>query len=68
VAIMRDGVASGELASRDPQELALVFMGIIDVQVMAWISRPDEPLTNQLAEELVQLFFNGASPTQHRDP
>jgi TetR/AcrR family transcriptional regulator len=59
--IMADGLANGELSGGDAQSLALVFMGIMDMHVMAKSNRPQTRLTRELAEGLVELFLSGAT-------
>lgn len=59
--IMADGLANGELSGGDAQSLALVFLGIMDMHVMAKSNRPQTRLTRELAEGLVELFFSGAA-------
>jgi len=58
---MRDGLERKELSGGDAQSLALVFMGIMDMHVMAKSNRPETRLTRELAEGLVDLFLAGAA-------
>ncbi len=58
--IMRDGLERKELSGGDAQCLTLVFMGILDMHVMAKSNRPETRLTRELAEGLVDLFLAGA--------
>jgi len=60
-AIMEQGLDSGELAGGDAQSLALVFLGIMDMHVMAKSNRPETRLTRELAESLVDFFIAGAA-------
>ena len=59
--IMSDGLANRELSGGDAQSLALVFMGVMDMHIMAKMSRPELTLTKELGEGLVELFLSGAS-------
>jgi TetR/AcrR family transcriptional regulator len=58
--IMKDAVDKAELAGGDAQSLALIFLGIMDMYIMAKSDRPAMHLTDDLAEGLVDLFFYGA--------
>jgi len=58
--IMREGLEKAELSGGDARALALVFLGIMDMHVMAKSDRPEMRLTPELAEGLVDLFFYGA--------
>jgi len=58
--IMEQGLDSGELSGGDAQSLALVFLGIMDMHVMAKSNRPETRLTRELAESLVDFFLAGA--------
>jgi len=71
--IMQEGLDSGELAGGDAQSLALVFLGIMDMHVMAKSNRPETRLTRELAESLVDFFLVGAGgrtdhPTHLQSP
>ena len=59
--IMRDGIARGELAYTNPEQLALMFTGIVDMAVMAWVAHPNSPLSDEMADALVTTFLNGAA-------
>lgn len=59
--IMRDGLMNRELAGGDAQSLALTFLGLMDMFVMAKYTRPETPLTPELGEGLVELFFHGVA-------
>ncbi len=61
VAIMRDGLESGELAGGDPRALALAFSGIMDMYIMAKSHQSDAHLSRELGEGLVDLFIEGAA-------
>ncbi len=63
--IMRDGLQHRELAGGDAQSLALAFLGIMDMFVMAKYTRPETPLTPELGDGLVELFFHGAEYREH---
>ncbi|MBI2433817.1 MAG: TetR/AcrR family transcriptional regulator [Candidatus Hydrogenedentes bacterium] len=58
--IMRDGLERNELSGGDAQSLALVFLGIMDMHIMAKSNRPETRLTPDLADGLVDLFLAGA--------
>jgi AcrR family transcriptional regulator len=62
VAIMREGFASGELSSpRSPETLAMVFCGIMDRYLMARCHKPETDLAASRADNLVDLFLQGAA-------
>lgn len=63
--IMRDGLENGELSGGDAQSLALIFMGIMDMHIMAKASRPQMRLTEELANGLVELFLDGVEHKEH---
>lgn len=58
--IMRDGLERKELSGGDAQSLALVFMGVMDMHIMAKSNRPGTQLTQEQAQGLVELFLHGA--------
>lgn len=58
--MIKEGLAKGELAGGDSKSLTLVFLGIMDMHVMAKSDRPETRLTPELGEGLVDLFFYGA--------
>jgi len=58
--VMQDGLSESELSGGDAQSLALVFLGIMDMHIMAKSNRPETKLTREHAESLVDLFVNGA--------
>ena len=58
--IMQEGLDAGELAGGDAQSLALVFVGIMDMHIMAKMHRPKAVLAPDLADYLVALFIQGA--------
>ena len=60
VGIMRDGLESGELGGGDPEVLALVFSGIMDMHSMARAHMEEGRLTVELADALVDVFMDGA--------
>lgn len=63
--IMEDGLAAREIAGGDAQSLALIFLGVMDMHVMAKSNRPETRLTPELAEGLVDFLFAGAAYTAH---
>lgn len=60
VGIMRDGIAEGLLANRDPKTLAMAFCGLVDYHILAEVNRQEGMLSRALASELVDLFIAGA--------
>lgn len=58
--IMRDGLEAGELSGGDAQSLALFFVGVMDMHIMAKSNRPETRLTPEYADGLVELFLSGA--------
>lgn len=62
VRVMQDGIDSGDLAPADPETLAWVFTGIMDMHVMTKTNLPEAALKPELAEGLVSLFLAGAGP------
>lgn len=58
--IMREGIERNELSGGDAQALALIFIGIMEMHIMAKSNRPEIHLTPALAEGLVNLFLSGA--------
>lgn len=59
--IMQAGLDSGELAGGDAPTLALAFVGVMDMYIMAKVHRPEFVLTQELADYLVDLFMQGAA-------
>lgn len=59
--VMQDGLDAKELSGGDAQSLALVFLGIMDMHIMAKSNRPETKLTLEHANGLVDLFFAGAT-------
>jgi AcrR family transcriptional regulator len=59
--IMEDGLKAKEIAGGDAQSLALVFLGLMDMHVMAKSNRPETRLSPELAEGLVDFMFAGAA-------
>ena len=62
--IMEQGIAANEIGGGDAQSLALYFLGIMDMHVMAKSNRPETRLFPALADGLVDLFMIGAA---HRE-
>jgi len=60
VGIVQDGLDSGELAGGDPEVLAFVFAGIMDMHDMARAYMEEGRLTPELADALVEIFMDGA--------
>ena len=54
--IMREGLDRRELSGGDAKSLALVFMGVMDMHIMAKSNRPEITLTPALGHELVDFF------------
>ncbi len=63
--IMQEGLDRKEFSGGDAQSLALVFLGMMDMHVMAKTNRPELRLTPELGEGLVDFFIAGAG---HREP
>lgn len=61
VAIMADGLKSGEIGGGDPGALALAFSGMMDLHVMAKARNPEIALSKELGGALVDLFMDGAA-------
>lgn len=61
VAVMTQGLELGEIAGGNPESLALVFVGFMDMPVIAKASQPEASLTREMADALVELFLCGAS-------
>jgi AcrR family transcriptional regulator len=59
--IMRDGLENNELSGGDAQSLALFFVGVMDMHIMAKSNRPETRLTPEYADSLVDLFLMGAA-------
>jgi AcrR family transcriptional regulator len=57
--IMREGLERKEISGGDAQSLALVFLGVMDMHVMAKSNRPETRLMPELADGLVDLLFAG---------
>jgi len=62
--IMQEGLEARELSGGDAQSLALVFLGIMDMHIMAKSNRPETRLTPELADGLVDLFLAGAAHSE----
>jgi AcrR family transcriptional regulator len=60
-AIIEDGIASGELGPRSPQMLARSLCGMMDLYIMARSHNADLRLSGELADDLVDLFLDGAA-------
>jgi AcrR family transcriptional regulator len=60
--IMDEGIQRGELSGGDAASLALVFIGILDIHIMAKANQPELHLRREHAEGLAQFFMNGARP------
>ena len=59
--IMEQGLETKELGGGDAQSLALYFLGIMDMHIMAKSNRPSTRLMPVLADGLVDLFIAGAA-------
>lgn len=60
LAIMEEGLASGELSGDNAQTLAMAFSGIVHFYLLAHMDTPELDLSEELAESLVSLFLDGA--------
>ena len=62
LAIMKEGVDSGQFVGRNPETLAMAFCGMMDMHIMTRINRPQSmQLTASLGEAIVDLFLEGAN-------
>jgi AcrR family transcriptional regulator len=63
VAIMKDGIHTGELSLSNPEFLALSFCSMVDqpLNLFSRKTRPKRYLTPALAQAIVDLFLKGAS-------
>lgn len=59
--VMREGLDKKELSGGDPQGLALAFIGIMEMHIMAKSNRPEIRLAPEMADALVDLFLAGAA-------
>jgi AcrR family transcriptional regulator len=59
-AVIRDGLEQKELSGGDSQSLTLVFLGIMEMHLMAKSNREDTRLSRELAESLVDFYLSGA--------
>jgi AcrR family transcriptional regulator len=59
--VMREGLDKLELTGGDPQGLALAFIGIMEMHIMAKSNRPEIQLAPEMADSLVDLFLSGAA-------
>jgi len=58
--VIRNGLDHGELSGGDSQSLTLVFLGIMDMHMMAKSNRSETRLSPELATSLVDFFVAGA--------
>jgi TetR/AcrR family transcriptional regulator len=58
--VIRHGLDNKELSGGDSQSLTLVFLGVMDMHMMAKSNRMETRLSPELAESLVDLFVAGA--------
>lgn len=58
--VIKDGLANQELSGGDSQSLTLVFLGMMDMHMMAKFHRTETRLSPELAGGLVDLFVAGA--------
>ncbi|MCF6286665.1 MAG: TetR/AcrR family transcriptional regulator [Candidatus Hydrogenedentes bacterium] len=58
--VIRHGLDNKELSGGDSQSLTLVFLGIMDMHMMAKSNRMETRLSSELALSLVDLFVAGA--------
>jgi hypothetical protein len=58
---MREGLRDGELAGGSAETLAVAFSGMMDMHLMAKTYQPSGILSDDLGDELVDLFMQGAS-------
>jgi len=58
--VIKDGLGNHELSGGDSQSLTLVFLGLMDMHMMAKFHRTETRLSPELANSLVALFVAGA--------
>ena len=58
--VIRDGLERKELSGGDSQSLTLVFLGVMDMHMMAKSNRSETRLSPEIADGLVQFFVAGA--------
>jgi TetR/AcrR family transcriptional regulator len=58
--VIKDGLANKELSGGDSQSLTLVFLGLMDMHMMAKFHRTETRLSPELAHALVDLYVAGA--------
>lgn len=58
--VIKEGLANRELSGGDSQSLTLVFLGLMDMHMMAKFHRTETRLSPELANSLVDLFVAGA--------
>lgn len=68
VRVVREGIESGEIHGGDAESLSLMFSGIMDIHVMARLQHPEASLTAEMAEGLVNLFFDGVGNGNTSNP
>jgi hypothetical protein len=59
-AIIRDGIADGELDSRDPRILSWSFVALVEVVIGPYADRAFG-ITEARLEHVLDLFFDGAT-------
>lgn len=62
--VMTEGLEKQEICGGDAQSLALAFLGLMDMYIMAKNQRPSAKLSKELGEGLVDLFYCGAAYTE----
>ena len=58
--VIKDGLTNKELCGGDSQSLTLVFLGLMDMHMMAKFHRTETRLSPELATSLVDLFVAGS--------
>lgn len=58
--VIKDGLVNHELSGGDSQSLTLVFLGLMDMHMMAKFHRTETRLSEDLAVALVDLYVAGA--------
>jgi AcrR family transcriptional regulator len=68
--VIQQGIDAGELHSGDAASLALVFCSIMDhhVNVLSRLPSPENKLTSERADSLVDVFLHGVGTGRRRTP
>jgi TetR/AcrR family transcriptional regulator len=61
--LMQEGLDNNELSGGDARSLALIYLGVMDMHIMAKSDRPETKLTPELGASLADFFLHGAHYT-----